>query len=83
MIPFDTDPAAHAAQIRSYRLMGPEARVNLAARMSEEIRHVAAQGIRSRHPSYDEEQVRRALFHLLLGEDLVRALWPKDVLVVP
>ena len=83
MIPHDTDPAAHAVQIQAYRRMGPEARVALAARMSEDVRLLALQGIRARHPEYDEEQARRALFRLVLGDELVRAVWPSEEFVAP
>jgi hypothetical protein len=81
MIPADTDPTAHEAQLRVYRHMGPEVRVLLTVRMSEEAREIALQGIRSRHPEYGEERARRALFRLVLGDDLARALWPEDALV--
>jgi hypothetical protein len=66
-----------------YRRMGPEARVRIAAEMSEDVRRIALQGIRTRHPEYDDERARRALFRLLLGEDLVRAIWPGEALVAP
>jgi len=83
MVPRDTDPAAHEAQLCVYRRMGPEARVALAARMSEEARQIALQGIRTRHPEYDDDRARRALFRLLLGEEAVRALWPDEASVLP
>lgn len=83
MRPYDTDPAAHQAQMRVYRLMGPEARVRLAFEMSEDVRRIALEGIRSRHPEYDDHQARRALFRLLFGEDLVRTIWPNEASVAP
>ena len=83
MAPPDTDRAAHEAQLRVYRRIGPEACVALAARMSEDARQIALQGIRSRHPDYDDERARRALFRIMLGEDVVRALWPGEDPVAP
>jgi hypothetical protein len=83
MRPWDTDAAAHSAQIAVYRRMGAEARVRLADAMSEDVRRLSLDGIRARHPDYDDEQVRRALFRLLLGEDLSRAAWPSEAPVAP
>jgi hypothetical protein len=44
--------------------------------MSELGRRMAADGIRRRHPDYDDRQVVRALVWLLHGEALARAAWP-------
>jgi hypothetical protein len=83
MRPWDTDAAAHEAQLRVYRAMKPETRVRIAAEMSEDVRRISLAGIRARHPDYDDERARRALFHLLLGEEAVRRLWPGEVPVAP
>ncbi|MGE3842007.1 MAG: hypothetical protein AB7I50_10500 [Vicinamibacterales bacterium] len=34
-------------------------------------------------PSYDEEHVERALHRLLLGDELMREVWPERELVEP
>jgi len=81
--PRDTDVAAHEAQIEAYRRMGAEARVRLAAQMSEDARLISLDGIRARHPEYDDKRARRALFRLLFGEDMVRALWPGEAPIAP
>ena len=44
---------------------------------------MAAAGIQSRHPDYDEVRVRQALARLLLGDALTRAAWPNEALVDP
>lgn len=59
-----------------YRRMTPAARVAAAAEMSEDMRAVAAAGIRARHPGYSDAEVRHALFRLLLGDELFRRAWP-------
>lgn len=51
--------------------------------MSEDVRRMALDGVRSRHPDYDDDRARRAVFRLLLGDDLVRAMWPGEALVAP
>jgi hypothetical protein len=83
MIPLDTSTEAHEAQMQAYRRMGPEGRVRIGFSMSEDIRRIAAQGIRSRHAEYTETQVQRALFRLLYGDELTRAVWPSEALVAP
>lgn len=79
----DTDAAAHEAQMQAYRRMGSEARVRIAFEMSDDVRRMALQGICSRHPDYDDDHLRRALFRLLLGDDLVQAIWPGEAPVAP
>lgn len=83
MIPLDTSPEAHEAQLQAYRRMGAEARVRIGFSMSEDVRQIAAQGIRSRHPDYEEARVRSALFRLLYGDELTQAVWPGEALVAP
>jgi hypothetical protein len=79
----DTSPEAYARQIEAYRSMSPERRVALAAEMSEDMLAVAADGIRARHPQYDEAQVRWALLRLRHGDDTFRAAWPDAPLLAP
>ncbi len=83
MIPHDTTAEAFDVQTEAYRRMSPEARVAILARMSEEMREVALAGIRGRHPEYSEEEARQALYRLLLGDTLVRAVWADRRLVDP
>jgi hypothetical protein len=82
-VPLDTSPEAHAAQIEAYRRMGGRERTAVLFRLNQLAREAAAAGIRSRHPAYTEEQVRYALFRLLLGEELARKVWPDRELLDP
>lgn len=69
-------------QMEIYRRMTPEQRVRLAVEMSEEVMEVAAEGIRSRHPDYDEGAVMWAVRRLRLGDDeLFAKAWPGAPLV--
>jgi hypothetical protein len=80
----DTTPEAHAAQTEIYRRMTGEERLQIVFRLNHLARATAASGIRSRHPDYTEDQVRLALFRLLLGDDeLTRRVWPDQPLVAP
>jgi hypothetical protein len=47
--------------------MTPEQRLAAAAEMSDEIRAVTEAGIRHRHPTYTDDEVRAALAGILLG----------------
>jgi hypothetical protein len=38
-------------------------------------------GIRSRHPGYDDAQVKLALARLISSDDLARRVWPDRELV--
>ena len=69
----DTTSEAHAVQTAIYQRMSPARRCEIAARMSVTARAIAVAGIRNRHPEYDDEQARMALFRLLLGDEAVSA----------
>jgi hypothetical protein len=81
--PMDTAPDAHALQIDAVRRMGPESRARLAFEMSDEIRSISAEGVRRRHPEYDERSVERAVATLYLGPELASAVWPGEALLRP
>jgi hypothetical protein len=83
MQPADTSREAHEVQLAIYRRMSPEQKLMLAIRMSEEVREVAADGIRTRHPEYSPEEVRFALWRMLHGDDLFRRAWPHAPLLDP
>ena len=70
MRPLDTSPDAEKIQIEIFRRMEPEKRLQSAALLSENCRTLLAEGIRRRHPNYDEGQVRLAVIRCLLPEDL-------------
>jgi hypothetical protein len=79
----DTSPEAHAAHIAVYRAMTPERRVAVGVQMSEGGFAVMAEGIRRRHPRYDDADVEWALRRLRLGDDTFRQVWPEAPLLAP
>jgi hypothetical protein len=81
--PLDTSAAAHALQRDLYRRLGGRERLAISFRLNETVRQLAMAGIRARHPEYDDDQVRQAHIRLVLGDRLVRAVWPDRELVVP
>lgn len=79
----DTTPDAAAVRSQIYRRMSSDERCLLAARMSVAARAISLDGIRSRHPEYDPDQARWALFRLLLGDGLFRRVWPVAPVLAP
>lgn len=79
----DTTPEAYEVQVEVWRRMGGEGRVALAIRMSESARALARDGVRARHPEYDEEQVRFAWLRMTLGDALFAAAYPRAPMLVP
>lgn len=79
----DTSQEAHELQARLYRAMTPGQRSELALRMSDDIRRVAAEGIKQRHPDYSERDIRRVLVALLYGKEAALNVWPLEPAPVP
>jgi hypothetical protein len=65
MRPDDTTRAAHELQLELYRKAGPERRVQIAAELSDTVRELAREGIRRRHPEFDEHRVSQELLRIL------------------
>ncbi len=83
MRPLDTSPDAEKIQIEIFRRMGPENRLRSAAHLSETCRTLLQTGIRKRHPSYTEEQVKLAAIRCLLPEDLFLKAYPGAREILP
>lgn len=79
----DTDREAQEAQFAVWRRLGPQGRSALAAQMSDDVRTIAREGIRSRHPEYSESDAEFALRRMMLGDELFRAAWPKAPVLDP
>jgi hypothetical protein len=79
----DTSPEADAVQTEAYRRMGGPARAEILFRLTRMARMASEAGIRSRHPEYDDAQVKLALARLIYGDDLARRAWPDRELVEP
>jgi hypothetical protein len=54
--------------------MSPTQRLEAAAQMSEDVRALAASGIRARQPGLSEAEVQAALVRLLVGRELEWAM---------
>ncbi len=72
--PRDTTEEAREVQVAAYRAMTGAERVALAFELSDDMRTVTIEGIRRRHPNYDDEQVRHELLSILHGPELAAEL---------
>ena len=82
-LPFDTAPEAQALQDQLYRELGVFERVATIFRLNASVRAMTVAGIRRRHPHYTDDDVKMALARLILGDELVRKVWPDRDLVAP
>lgn len=82
-IPPDTTVDAHEQQSELYARMGGRGRVDIVYRLNQAMRRMALAGIRARHPAYSAAQVEHAYARMVLGDALVRAVWPDRELVDP
>jgi hypothetical protein len=67
----DTDPSALAVQRGVLGRLGPDARTELAVRMSEELRVVTLEGLAERHPDASEAELVLLLIERWHGPDVL------------
>jgi len=65
------------------RQLGGDRRLAIAFRLTRLAREASRAGIRARHPEYGSDEVRRAFFRLLHGDEATRAVWPDRELLDP
>lgn len=63
--PLDTSIDARQRQLDIYRSMTPGERLTIAMSMSDEVRAIAASGIRARHPDWSPAQCDAELREIL------------------
>ena len=66
----DTDPHAEAVQLEIYRRMSPGRKIELVFEAIEMNRALILAGLRKRFPKAGEQELRRRLFGICLGEEL-------------
>jgi len=79
----DTSAAAAAMQYEALRRMGPARRTRAGVQLSLAARATTLSAIKQRHPEYDEQTARWALFRVLVGDELFRKAWPAAPIVAP
>ncbi len=70
----DTPPEIRRRQLDVYRAMTPAERVEVSLALSEELRRVAVEGIRARHPAFDDADVHREWLRMVHGPRLAGLL---------
>jgi len=83
MRPLDTTPEAERVQLEVFRQMGPEKRLQTGVALSRTCRNLLTEGVRRRHPEYDEGQIRLAAIRLMLPEKLFLAAFPEARGILP
>jgi len=63
--------------------MGPEGRLRAGIDLARTSRNLLLEGLRKRHPEFDDHQVRMAYLQLVLPRDLVLAAYPETRNVLP
>ena len=77
MSPRDTTPQAEQVQLEIFRRMGPEKRLQAGIELSQLCRKLLLEGVRMRHPEYNERQTKLAVIRLILPENLFLAAYPE------
>ena len=83
MKPLDTTLEADKIQLDIFRRMGPERRLEAGLALSRTCRELLREGVRRRHPDYDERQVRLAVIRLTLPDDLFSTAYPEARDILP
>lgn len=72
----DTTKQAQAVQLEIYRKMDGKTKLKMAFQLSDELWRIIEDGIRFRHPDYDEQTIRYARMKITLGEKLFHEAFP-------
>ena len=70
--PYTTDTSAEAleVQLECLRKMTPQQRIRSMCAMSRQVKNMAMDAIRRRHPEFSDAEVRMKFIELTYGEDL-------------
>ena len=71
----DTHPKMEALQIQLWRQASPTKKMNMLAQLNASARILAMTGLRAQYPQATEEELRRKLADLQLGEELARKVF--------
>ena len=71
----DTNPKAEQIQIQLLRRTPAWRKIQMVAELNETVKTLALNGLRQRNPNASEEQLRRMLADLILGETLAAQVY--------
>jgi len=66
----DTTDDALREHIRGLRRLGISGRAAMTFELSDSLRRIVRDGVRHRHPNWDEAQVKREVLRIVLGDRL-------------
>ena len=66
----DTHPKMEALQIELWRAASPTRKMQMLAQLNQSAHLLALAGLRSQYPQAGEDELRRRLAGLLLGEEM-------------
>ncbi|MBW8015499.1 MAG: hypothetical protein FVQ82_04870 [Planctomycetes bacterium] len=68
LIPHDTTPEAARVQTEIYKNMTGEQRLEIAFKLSNNLRQIVRDGIRHRHPDYTDDMITQAYLTLIMDD---------------
>jgi hypothetical protein len=76
----DTSPEALAVQLACLRAMTPQQRLEQTCAMSQQVRQMAFDAIRRRHPDFSDAEVQLLFIELTYGAKLAEEVrqWKKE-----
>jgi len=75
---FDTTDDALREHIKGLRRLGIGGRAAMTLELSDNLRQIVKDGVRCRHPDWNEAQVKREVRRIVLGDRLFNEL-PEEV----
>jgi len=81
--PADTTRKADRIQIEALRRLGPEGRLRAGIDLAQTSRKLLLEGLRRRHPEYNQRQIRMAYLRMVLPEGLFLAAYPEARNLLP
>ncbi len=76
----DTSPEALAVQLECLRRMTPQQRIRQTCSMSRQVKRMAFEAIRRRHPDFAEDEVQLLFIELTYGTALSKSVrrWKEE-----
>jgi len=68
--PCDTTKDASARQLQILRDLGISGQAAMTFELSDNLRQIVKDGVRHRHPDWDETRVKQEVFRIVLGDRL-------------
>ena len=77
-LPQDTTLETEKVQLAVLKKIGAEGRFRMTIELSENIRDITVSGIRTRHPEFSEDMVKKTIIRYMHGESVFKKYFPSD-----